>query len=281
MSALPGSSPLWYKTIQISSRLVSTQKGTVSRRSHLREGQVNTKGEDLFHVSQAHRHPALPVTYSNQHFVVPFHILILDFFPFSHLCPFFLGEVYGNVFESIFCLRKNSRCHQWLTNICQTLERTSLPPFVQEVAWSYWMVSVRQGWRLFFPPVSCLTEQTLSIFLTLPGHRAVDDASVLFCPTPPHCLRQDQAFPSCVQSQGSSLSCPGKLESVVLQGPAPCPSYRAGLEPSFATSTSHRGLPLCSPSISLSAFLLRPVQAHGHGTASVPRCLWRKKKMLR
>ena len=141
------------------------------------------------------------------------------------------------------------------------------------------MVSVRQGWRLSFLTVSCLTEQTLSIFLALPGHKAVDESSVLFCPTPPHHLRQDQAFPSCVQSQRSSLSCPGK-QSVVLQGPALCPSYSAGLEPSFATSASHRGLPFCSPGISLSAFLWRPVRAHGHGTASRPRCLW-KKKVLR
>ena len=123
--------------------------------------------------------------------------------------------------------------------------------------------------------MSCLTEQTLSIFLTLPGHRAVGDASVLFCPTPPHHLREDQAFPSCVHSQRSSLSCPGK-QFVILQGPAPCPSYRAGLEPSFATSASHHGLPLCSPSISLSALLWRPVWPHGHGTASKPRCLWKK-----
>ena len=57
--------------------------------------------EDLFHVSQAHRHPEFPVTYSNQCFTVPFCIPIMDFFPFSHLCPFFLGEVYGNVFESL------------------------------------------------------------------------------------------------------------------------------------------------------------------------------------
>ena len=128
------------------------------------------------------------------------------------------------------------------------------------------MVSVRQRWRLSFLTVSCLTEQTLSVFVTLPGHRAVDESSVLFCPTPSHHLRQDQAFPSCVQSQGSSLSCPGK-QSVVLQGPAPCPSYRAGLEPSFATSTSHHGLPLCSPGISLSALLWRPVWLHGHWSA--------------
>ena len=78
----------------------------MSRRSHLREGQVNTKDEDLFHVSQAQKHPALPVTYSNQRFVVPFHIPISNFFPFSHLFPFFLGEVYRDVFESIFGLRK-------------------------------------------------------------------------------------------------------------------------------------------------------------------------------
>ena len=101
-----GSASLWYKTVNISSRLVSTQKGTVSRRSHLREGQVNTKGEDLLHVFQAHRHPALHVTYSNQCFIVPFHIPISNFFPFSHLFPFFLGEVYRDVFESIFRLRK-------------------------------------------------------------------------------------------------------------------------------------------------------------------------------
>ena len=67
---------------------------------------MNTEGEDLFHVSQAHRHPALLVTYSNQRLVVSFHIPILDFFPFSHLFPFFLGELYGDVFESIFGLRK-------------------------------------------------------------------------------------------------------------------------------------------------------------------------------
>ena len=40
--------------------------------------------------------------------------------------------------------------------------------------------------------------------------------------------------------------------------------YRAGLEPRFATSAFHHGLPLCSPSISLSALLWRPVLAHGH-----------------
>ena len=73
--------------------------------------------------------------------------------------------------------------------------------------------------------MSCLTEQTLSL-LTLPGHRAVDDASVLFHPTPSHRFRQDQALPSCVCSQ-SLLSGSGK-QSVVLQGPPPCPSYRAG-----------------------------------------------------
>lgn len=128
------------------------------------------------------------------------------------------------------------------------------------------MICVTQGRRLSLPTASCLTEQTLSIFLTLPGHRAVDGASVLFCPTPPHHLRQDQAFPSCVQSQGSSLNCPGK-QSVVLQGPAPCPSYRAGIEPSFAASTSHRGLPLCSPGISLRALLWGPVRPHGHWSA--------------
>ena len=102
----------------------------MSRRSHLREGQVNTKGEDLLHVFQAHRHPALHVTYSNQCFVVPFHIPILDFFPFSHLCPFFLGEVYGNVFG----LRKIVDSIGDLLIICQTLELTSPPPFVQGVA---------------------------------------------------------------------------------------------------------------------------------------------------
>ena len=77
---MAGSTSLQYKT-KIYSRLVSTQKGTVSRRSHLREGQVNTKDEDLFHVSQAQKHPALPVTCSNQSFIVPFHIPISDFFP--------------------------------------------------------------------------------------------------------------------------------------------------------------------------------------------------------
>ena len=128
------------------------------------------------------------------------------------------------------------------------------------------MVCLRQGWRLSFPTVSCLTEQTLSIFLTLPGHKAVDVASVQFCPTPPHHLRQDQAFPSCVQSQGSSLNCPGK-QSVVLQAPALCPSYRAGLESSFATCTSYHGFPLYSPSISLSALLWRPVRPHGYWSA--------------
>ena len=122
----------------------------------------------------------------------------------------------------------------------------------------------------------CLTEQTLSIFLTLPGHRAVGNASILVCPTPPHHLRQDQAFPSCVRSQ-SSLNFLSK-PSVVLQGPAPYPSCRAGVEVDFAASASHCGLPLCSPSISPSTLLWRP--AHGHGTASGSRCLW-KKKMLR
>ena len=63
---------------------------------------------------------------------------------------------------------------------------------------------------------------------------------------------------------------------MVLQGPVLCPSYRAGLEVDFAASASHRGLPLCSPSISLSALLWRPVWPHGHGTASKPRCLWKK-----
>ena len=67
---------------------------------------MNTEGEDLLHVSQAYRHPALPVTYSNQRFVVSFHIPLSDFFPFSHLFPFFLAEVYRDVFESIFGLRK-------------------------------------------------------------------------------------------------------------------------------------------------------------------------------
>ena len=67
---------------------------------------MNTEDEDLFHVPQAHRHPALPVTYSNQRFAVSFHIPISDFFLFSHLFPFFLGEVYRDVFESIFGLRK-------------------------------------------------------------------------------------------------------------------------------------------------------------------------------
>ena len=38
------------REIKISS-LVSTRKGTVSRWSHQREGQVNTEAEDLFHVS--------------------------------------------------------------------------------------------------------------------------------------------------------------------------------------------------------------------------------------
>ena len=40
--------------------------------------------------------------------------------------------------------------------------------------------------------------------------------------------------------------------------------YRAGLEPRFATSAFHHGLLLCSPSISFSALLWRPVLAHGH-----------------
>ena len=125
--------------------------------------------------------------------------------------------------------------------------------------------------------MSCLTEQTLSIFLTLPGHRAVDNASILVCPTPPHHLRQDQAFPSCVHSQRSSLNSPSK-QSVFLQGPAPYPFCRASVELDFAASASHCGLPLCSPSISPSTLLWRPV--HDHGTASGSRCLW-KKKMLR
>ena len=67
---------------------------------------MNPEGEDLLHVSQAHRHPTFPVTYSSQCFIVSFHIPISDFFPFSHLFPFFLAEVYGDVFESIFGLRK-------------------------------------------------------------------------------------------------------------------------------------------------------------------------------
>ena len=82
---------------------------------------MNTEGEDLFHVSQAHRHPALPVTYSNQCFVVPFHIPILDFFLFSHLFLFFLGEVYRDVFERIFGLRKIIDFINDLL-ICQTLD---------------------------------------------------------------------------------------------------------------------------------------------------------------
>ena len=41
-------------------------------------------------------------------------------------------------------------------------------------------------------------EQKQSLFLTLPGHRAVDDASALFHRTPPHPLRQAHARPSCV-----------------------------------------------------------------------------------
>lgn len=70
------------------------------------ERQTNTGTEGLFQVSQARQHPALLITYSNQRFVVPFHIPVSDFLPVSHLCPFFLGEVYGNVFESIFGLEK-------------------------------------------------------------------------------------------------------------------------------------------------------------------------------
>ena len=100
-----------------------------------------------------------------------------------------------------------------------------------------------------------------------------------FVPLHPHHLRQDQAFPPCVCSQRSSLSCPGK-QSVVLQGPVPCPSYRAGLEADFAVSTSHHGLPLFSqhlPSVLSSGDLfglmdMGPPQGQG--------VLW-KKKMLR
>ena len=125
--------------------------------------------------------------------------------------------------------------------------------------------------------MSCLTEQTLSL-LTLPGHTAVDDASVLFHPTLSHRLRQHQVLPSCVCSQ-SLLSGAGK-QSVVLQGPVPCPSYRAGLEADFAVSTSHHGLPLFSqhlPSVLSSGDLfglmdMGPPQGQG--------VLW-KKKMLR
>ena len=82
---------------------------------------MNPEDEYLFHVSQAYRHPALPITYSNQRFIVSFHIPISDFFPFSHLFPFFLGEVYGDVFESIFGLRKIIDFISDLL-ICQTLE---------------------------------------------------------------------------------------------------------------------------------------------------------------
>ena len=70
------------------------------------ERQTNTGTEGLIHVSHAPQHPALLVTYSHQRFIVPFHIPVSDFLPVSHLCPFFLGEVYGNVFESIFGLEK-------------------------------------------------------------------------------------------------------------------------------------------------------------------------------
>ena len=140
-----GSNSLWYRTINNSSRLVSTQKGTVSSSmkqfceelwSHLRVGQVNTEGEDMFHVSQAHRHPALPVTYRNQHFIVSLHISISDFSPFCHLCPLFLGEVYGNVFERVFGLRKIIDFISCLP-ICQTLELgRHLQLFVQGVTWT-------------------------------------------------------------------------------------------------------------------------------------------------
>ena len=36
-----------------------------------------------------------------------FTFLYQTFPPLSHLCPLFLGEVYGNVSESIFGLRKS------------------------------------------------------------------------------------------------------------------------------------------------------------------------------
>ena len=49
-------------------------------------------------------------------------------------------------------------------------------------------------------------EQKQSLFLSLPGHRAVDDASVLFHPTPPHHLRQDQALQSCVCHRDYSVA---------------------------------------------------------------------------
>ena len=120
------------------------------------------------------------------------------------------------------------------------------------------------GMNTFFAHrVCCLIEQTLSIFLILPGHRAVDDASVLFRPSPPHHFRQDQAFPSCVHSQRSSLAA-GQAEL----GLAPSPPYRAGLEADFAASTFHHGLPLWTPCISLSAIFQKSVKAHGHGTTS-------------
>lgn len=53
--------------------------------------------------------PRLFFTYRNQHFIVLFHVPIANFLPLSHLCPFFFGEVYGNIFELIFDLEEKIR----------------------------------------------------------------------------------------------------------------------------------------------------------------------------
>lgn len=80
-----------------------------ARRSHLRESWTNTDGSPVSSCPGSSA-AAFPVTYSGQRFIVPFHIPVSDFFPLSHLCPFFLGEVYGNVFESICGLGESIAC---------------------------------------------------------------------------------------------------------------------------------------------------------------------------
>ena len=95
----------------------------------------------------------------------------------------------------------------------------------------------------------CLTEQTLSIIITLPDTKHLTMLVSCSAPLHPTCSRQGQALPSCVSSQRSSLSSAGK-QSMVFKGPAPHPSYRAGLQPGFASSTStlfSQHLPQCSP----------------------------------
>lgn len=50
--------------------------------------------------------PGFLVTYRKHHVIVVFHIPVAFFLKLSHLCPFFLGEVSGNVFENILDLQK-------------------------------------------------------------------------------------------------------------------------------------------------------------------------------